>query len=652
MTETGVVEMGIQARAQLEAGRWIQAATLFDRMEKATRLSPNENVYYGVALTNLNKVDKALNRFTDSALSSSNRRNFVRRRAVVPQLQSKNYSNAEAVLQRLLEIAPDNVANLGSLATIFLREERDDDALDCLKRAYALNPGSAALRNRLLQTHVRMNDSRGACKFALKERHRWHDDPRFAYASAVVLLNAHRPQDALGAADAIFSQQEIDAPSIATAGRIYLDAKQPQRALAICRLARRKSIDSADIRFIMAQACHHQGSDPSMAIHHLRAGQSIDPDHAPSARMLGEMLMLSGDLKSASTALESAVRMDPKAIASRIDLANAYHLQGRYANAANVFTDAVKMTSCCEPWTPKAVSTLVAAGRHDEAGDVYEAYCTQKRKGLPKSLASGLTALIGQTQVGRDVKTNLSWAWNIARNLPGGHPTNDQAAWQRSAVWGHRADALISDWMECRPLKHNELLDLIDIDEKTRNLLQQALADGNGALIATANIGMTLPVPFAFHKLGVKHKWLAPIPDLSPIAAYDSLISTSALPSLDVSIEFFQALAGGSVVTIAVDDAQDPSAPTVTFEGRNIHYSDFVTRAAYRRRVPSFFAMSVWRGRRIDLVLKPLPRPETEESIDAFKSRWSNAFFAHLKNGFGLPPENLRLRGGLWRHAQ
>lgn len=651
MTETGVVEMGIQARAQLEAGRWVQAATLFDRMEKAKRLSPNENVYYGVALTNLNKVDKALNRFTDSALSTSNRRNFVRRRAVVPQLQNENYSNAEAVLQRLLEIAPDNVANLGSLATIFLREERDRDALDCLKKAYALNPGSAALRNRLLQTYVRLNDQKGACRFALKERHRWYDDPRFAHSSAVVLLKAHRPHDAVGAADAIFSQQEIDAPAVATAAQIYLEAKQPQQALAICRIAKRRAVDSADIRHLMAQACHQQDCDPSVAIHHLKAGQSLDKDHAPTARMLGRMWMLSGDFRSATIALQDAVRIEPKRIASRIDLARVLHLRRQYGEAANVYEAAVKLASSCEWWTPMAVSTLIVAGRHEEAETVFGAYRAQKGKGLPKTLASGLAALNGPTPIDSTVKENLGWAWAIARNVPGGHPARDRTAWQRSAVWGHCADALISDWMECRPRKHQELLDLIDIDEKTRDLLQRALSHGRGALIATANIGMTLPVPFAFRKLGVSHKWLAPIPRISPFAADDAVISTSELSSADVSFEFFHALARGSAVTIAVDDALDPSAPTVPFEGNKIPYSDFAARAAYRNRVPSFFAMAVWRGRRIDLVLKPLPKPEAEETADTFKARWANAFFAHLKNGFGLPPENLRLRGGFWQRA-
>lgn len=652
MTETGVVEMGIQARAQLEAGRWVQAATLFRRMEKATRLSPNENVYYGVALTNLNEIDKALNRFTDSALASSNRRNFVRRRAVVPQLQSKNYSNAEAVLQRLLEIAPDHVANLGSLATIFLREERDTDALACLKKAYALNPDSAALRSRLLQTYVRMDDGPGACKFALKEKHRWPDDPRFAQSSALALLNAQRPQDALDAAETILSQTDNDALAIAAAARIYLEAKEPQKALTICRTALRETIESADIRFIMAQACHQRGSDPSMAVYHLRACQSLDHDHAQSAAMLGELLMLSGDFGSAIIAFENAIRVEPKRIGNRVNLGRALHQLRRYDDAADVFSAALKLASDCESWTPLAVSTLIAAGRRDEAETVFAAYRKEKGKKLSKTLASGLAALADEIKDTDVVKEDLDWAWNIARNVPGGHPASDRAVWQRSALWGHGADALISDWMDCRPEKHQQLLDLIDVDEKTRNRLHGSLSGGKGTIIATAHIGATLPVPYALHKLGVPYKWLAPVPQISPADTGGTLISTSELPDMDVAIEFFQALARGSAVCIAVDGTLDPSAPTITFEGREIPYSDFAARAAYRHRVASFFAMPVWRGRRIDLVLKQLPQPDSDEAIDAFKARWSDAFFAHLKNGFGLRPENLCMRGGLWRPVQ
>ncbi len=649
MPETGLVELGVKARAQLEAGRWVQAATLFRKLEKSTSLSPRENVYYGVALTNLNEVDKALNRFTDTALASSNRRRFVRRRAVVPQLQSRNYANAEAVLQRLLEIAPDNVANLGSLATVFLREERDTEALGCLKKAYTLNPDSTALRGRLLQTYIRMEDVTGACEFALAEKHRWHEDLRFAQSSAVVLLDADRTDEALGAADAIIAAEAGDASATAVAARVYLQATQPKRALEVCRTALHAKTGTAEIRYIMALACNRMAHDSSIAMHHLRAGLACDANHVQSARMLGRLLIEAGDFKSAIPVLQDALRMEPDRMAIRIDLARTFHVLGRRGDAADAFSAALRDTDKPESWTPMAVSALIAAGRTDEAEAEFAVYRKRKAKGLPKTLACGLQELADQEDGTDTASERLDWAWTIAGHPPGKQAAADRAAWRRAALWGHGADALISDWAQCRPHRHRELADLIDIGDRTRRLIQRAMSRGKGAIIATAHMGPLASAPFALQKLGVPYRWLAPVPHISPVNRMGALISTHELPSLDITFQFFQALARGFAVAVAVDGATDPSAPTMTFEGRKIPYSDFAARAAYRHQVTSFFAMPRWRDRRIEWILKPMPAPQRNEPLEPFLSRWADAYRAHLKNGFALPPENLRMRGGLWR---
>lgn len=649
MSGTGINELGIQARAQLEAGRWVQAATLFQRMEKSTRLSPNENVYYGVALTNIDEVDAALNRFTDTALASSNRRNFVRRRAVVPQLQSKNYSNAEAVLQRLLEIAPNNVANLGSLATIFLRDERDSDALACLEKAYTLNPDSAALRGRLLQIYLRLSDHNKACAFALAEKHRWREDSRFALSCALTLMNAQRPHDALDAADVILASNEDDDAPIAVAARVYFESGKLQEAMKICRTALHAKNDNADIRYIMARAYRGMGRDPSIATHHLKAGLSLDQNHLQSARMLGRLLMESGDFDPAVKAFENALRLDRKCMGSRIEMGRALHFLGRYDDASNVYGPALKRTRRTERWIPIAVSTLIAAGRLDEAEGAFRTYQDRKCKKLPKNLASGLQALHERKDRAAIEYKHLDWAWNIARKLPNGPSRDDRASWQRSALWGHRADSLISDWAECRPLKTAELTDLVDIQDDTRMLLKSKTSDGKGVIIATAHLGPHLSAPLALRKLGTRYNWLAPIPNISPVAADGSLISTSELSEIEVTFEFFHALAKGSAVALAVDGALDPSAPTILFEGRKIPHSDFAARAAYKCRVASFFAVPVWRDNRIEFTLRPMPHPIGDETLHSFISRWTDAYCAHLRNGLSLPPENLGLHGGIWQ---
>ncbi len=643
------VDLRTEARAHVDAGQWSRAAELFRKMERASGLSPNENAYLGVALTNLNEIDDAIIRFDDQALATSTIRRFVRRRAVVPQIQSRNFPNAEAVLRRLLEVAPDNIANLASLATVLLREGNEEEALECLHRAYQLDPASVKLRSRIIRTCLRIGDVSGACRFALKEKDKWSEDGRFAHLSALALMRSGKPDIALGAAEAIHRDAGSDPEAMATAAEVFLATAQPHRTLEVGRTVLHRKNETARIRYLMARASLKRGDDPSIAMHHLRRCRSLEPDHLAATELLATLSMQSGNFKSAVTLLECALRIDPQRVDSRLNLAEALRFLRRHDYAAEVLSEAMALDGEARTWKRQAVSALIRAGQHDEAATAFEQYRRQRETKLPDCLPAGLNMLYDQTGRADIDPAALDWAWKVTQNLPAQKRYHDRFAWERMARWGHLADRLMMDWLECRPDGEQELSDVFGDLSEAGNKLYKAMDDGRGAIIATAHLGPLHAGPPALRRLGLPYKWFGSTPSVSPLAGDGSLIALGELSDTDVAVAFHVALSKGHAVVTAVDGAPDPAAPTLRFEGQDIPFSLLPARAAFRSGVASFFAMPYWKRGSIEFLVKPMPEPQRNEEQHSFEVRWTDAYVAHLKNGFALGPENLRLKGGLWR---
>ncbi len=646
------IDLRTEARAHFDAGHWSEAATLFRKAERSSELTPNENVYFGVALTNLNELDDALIRFDDEALASLSMRTVVRRRAVVPQIQNKNYPGAEAVLKRLLEVAPDNVTNLGSLATVLLSEDKNDEAIEALTRAYALDPQSAKLRNRVIRTCLRTGDVNAACRFALREKDKWHEDHRFAHLSALALARAGKPDLALGAAEAIYLDRDCDVEAMTTAAEVFLATAQPNRALEIGRKAVHRKLETARIRYLMARASLKRGDDASIAMHHLRKCRTLEPDHLPATELLADLLMQDGDFRSAADHLENVLRLDPKRVTARFKLGEAMRFQRRNTEAAQIQAEALAQEPEAHDWKRRAIAALLRAGRTDEAQAAFDAFREAKSKTLPACLPAGLNVLYDQTGKADIPASTLDWAWKISQDLPGDRQYLDRTAWERLAKWGHLADRLITDWLECRPEADGELTDLFRGLDDVAERLDMAMEDGRGIIIVTAHLGPMHAGPLALRSLDIPHKWLGSMPHISPLARDESLISLSERTDTDVAVAFNYALASGFAVIMAADGSPDPSAPAMRFEGQDIPYSRLAARAAFRSRTEAFFAMPFWKNGYIEFLFKPLPGPQDGETREAFEARWTDAYVSHLKNGLALGPENLRLRGGMWKSVR
>ena len=229
----------------------------------------------------------------------------------------------------------------------------------------------------------------------------------------------------------------------------------------------------------------------------------------------------------------------------------------------------------------------------------------------------------------------------------------DRAEWERRAKWGHLADHYLLDWLECRDEQVHEAMlhfaDELDYLEDF-NAKMRAMAAGKGAIYASAHIGAMYFGPLSLELVGERSRWLASTPSVARTSYAESLISTSDQTDTQVARAFMRALGQDNIVVVVVDGAINLAAPRIPFEGREVTYSQFASRMAWRMGAPSAFVAPVWRpDNRLGFVLEALPMPEPDETANDYANRWQAAYFGHLRQFLAGEPQNLRLSGGIWR---
>jgi hypothetical protein len=365
---------------------------------------------------------------------------------------------------------------------------------------------------------------------------------------------------------------------------------------------------------------------------------------------LGDILLRAGKIEAALPYLAKTCELQPKLAQVRALYARALKQAGRYEEAAASFRQLLTLVpGDGGRWQRFAAGALAQAGHREEAADLFDAYVAKRRVALPDTFDVGLDALWGRLDEAKIPQGRLDWAWSL-RNPAS---TLDRAEWERRAKWGHLADHYLLDWLECRDDQVHEAMahfanELDFLEDFTAGM--RALAPGKGVVYASAHIGAMYFGPLSLELVGERSRWLASTPSVARTSYAESLISTSDQTDTQVARAFMRALGQDNIVVVVVDGAINLAAPRVQFEGREVTYSQFASRTAYRMGSPSAFVAPVWRpDNRLGFVLKALPMPDAQESANDYAARWQAAYFGHLRMFLAGEPQNLRLSGGIWR---
>lgn len=399
---------------------------------------------------------------------------------------------------------------------------------------------------------------------------------------------------------------------------------------------------------MMLGLVHAARHEAAAAIDHLRQAAALGPLSLRAASILGELLLVAGNARDALPHLKRAVELAPEMPSLRAGLARAHRMLRDFDSAATEFCAVAALAPGSDRWSRAAIGALNQVGRIAEANDLFKASSARREARLPQDFANGLDALWHDTGRAQIPAARLDWAWRLR---DAAQPF-DRAAWEKRARWGHLADLLMLDWLECRTARASEaMLRLADIDGFAA-ASGRLHARGRGLVITSAHVGAMYAGPMILELLDYRSRWLASASGV-PAAAYrKSLISTTDQLESQVARQAMAGLAAGDAVAIMADGAMNVAAPRIDFEGQSITYSAFAARVAHRYRAPSLFVVPQWRDGRIDLMWRILPDAEPGEALEAYLPRWRTAYLAALREALCCAPENLRLSGGIWRHIR
>jgi tetratricopeptide (TPR) repeat protein len=436
-----------------------------------------------------------------------------------------------------------------------------------------------------------------------------------------------------------------------TAMRAYANIGQHHRVLQLAEQLKGQELLTDAMRVIIARSLLAQGwtsEHRQAALPHLRAAHAHKPGNESVAGILADALMREGLTSEALRVLESTWIDKPMPPYQRALYARALRQDGRFDQACEQFRILQEAQPTSTKWPRYLAATLVLAGRRGQAQQVFSDHLQTRREHLAQDFEAGLQALWSRLSEARIPQARLDWAWEMRDPQ---RPSVRQA-WEARARWGHLADEYLLDWLECRSdLAEQAMSRLANLD-RAEAFFELDKTGDKPWMLATAHVGPMYAGPLALALLGLKVKWLASTPGLLEGTYSESLISTTAMTETEVARQSLQALRQGFWLTVALDGALNLAAPSVSFEGQQITYSNFGARLVHKMNLPSAFVSPMWRGREIDFYLARLPAPAAGENVEQFVRRWQTAYMAHLRQYLMGEPENLRLSGGLWRHIR
>lgn len=309
-----------------------------------------------------------------------------------------------------------------------------------------------------------------------------------------------------------------------------------------------------------------------------------------------------------------------------------------------------------------AVLEQAVARYPDDEGLLYDLYVLNQRLGrtdamrnfgkrlsnagaktLPPDLKSGLAGLSKSRAPRSLLADKLKWAWEIA-----GRPESEYVAWKTSVQWGADADALLRAWWLNAPERASQIDDLLEwpannaldtIDKKARCI---AVTTHLGPMAGQVRYLQTCGRPFRGFGVAGPDPAIGDAPPMR-IAARGG--DAGALRQLIHEIE------RGTLMGFAPDVPTRNADTRLELLGRTIAMSSFVPRIIYKYRPACVMVQALWRNGRIALEVERLPEPEDGETIEAWCTRWCEAYLARVARVMTGAPENLNLGTGIWQNV-
>ncbi|WMD20802.1 Vi polysaccharide transport protein VexE [Achromobacter seleniivolatilans] len=575
----------------------------------------------------------------------------TRRQVIAPLIKSGALEQAIDAAKEMLRLHPGNPDDHALLASLYGRRRLWEEAIHHADTGGAMADAAMGLHAARIRLRLQAGRHAEAAQVARDTLDLARQAPAESAAWITALLRTGDVDLAVSLVDGMEPGVYGDERSAALIVQALLAGGLNARAILAGLASLQAGLDGAALRSQLGQAylargLRDQGLEQALA--HLQEGVRLAPQDVRLNSLYGETLLRAGRCQDAIPFLRLCSEREPALEHTRAMYARALRDSGLHTEAADQFLILCRQATQRGRWDRYAVSALLQAGRKTEAADLYRVSMQSRESQLPECFQLALAELDNRTDAAPIPQSRLDWAWS----LRGAQVDLPRQQWERAVRWGHLVDHLMLDWLELRSNRAHEVMALLDNLDEVDEFLAPLIASGRGVVVATAHIGPMFAGPMIIELLGIRARWLASTPSVTQSAHAATLISTSDQSEVRVAKACFDALKQGCFVGVAVDGAANFSAPRILFEGQEITYSSFASRAAYRMQVSSIFYAPYWRNGRIALTLEHLPTVDAGEDSNAYARRWQRAYLEQVRKHLSGAPESLRASGGLWRHVR
>ena len=328
-----------------------------------------------------------------------------------------------------------------------------------------------------------------------------------------------------------------------------------------------------------------------------------------------------------------------------LSIAREFQANQRYEDAITIFEVIIKGDATSAIFR-QYTSVLLEAGHTEKAQTFYKNWLEQRAASLPNTFKEGIDKIRTGSFSSKIPQSRKDF---ISKTLASSGIQGIEAVeLEKQLDFTNELDHFLLDWMECNPHKVSEIAPFIENYDTVIQQLSERLEAGNGAFIATAHIGLLFSGPILLHLANLPGVWLASVPDLGDDRFAGHHISTANKNVARISRDVMRALNQNKIVSIAIDGHVASNKVELDLLGQKVSVSDFIPRAAWKKRIPSFFPTLVWKNNKISSELYELPSPNEGESVEEYTQRWCKEFEKRLCHFFVNRYNNLRATGGFW----
>lgn len=572
----------------------------------------------------------------------------LRNTIYLPLLRDGALQDAEGVLDALLAHGPKTPILWRDRASLMLKLRRGGDALDSMSNAmrHITDPQPDVVAQ-FLQTCLSAKEPDEAARIATAFQDMWSEDARLCHLAMLSLYRAgtaHR-KSATRAALALIAHDPEALEQVTAAAPVLLSDGHATAAYHALMTAGAPASENPDALFETARSARLLGHDSDEPRSLLERVLAIRPDHYRAVDLLA---LVYADLRRDRDAivLLEKIPQNKRSTSTSTHLAYALMRAGDAAAAVPLLSGVLAQAPDNIAIRRQYAAALAQLGDMHAAKQVYREGLERRRTALPDSFADGIAAIMGASVTAPVPRQRLDWIYDVLQAH--GAAPSDRRAWE-TALHEHRAiDQLMVDWVEARPDEIDQIAPFLSLTDDTRQRLDAVVAQGSGAFVVNAHIGMLFSGPLFLGLNNYPSSWVASVPNLDDGTASQRLISTTTLGERGVGRQILRSLNAGEIITIAIDGSANTQRVQRTLFDRPIGLSEFVPRLSHRRRTPCLFPALHWTGGHVVARLTPLPDAEPGEDVDAFTDRWMVSFMAALEEQFLKWPDQLRASGGFW----